>query len=161
MPSSREEWTKYEGHGIRLQHPPDWKPWENPKPLNGVLNWTVNPPDSDEDDTGVIYISEDSKMKVKPTFDEIVANEKKWPGVRLVNPPKQNNLAIGRCISYPRESQPGSYLATLNTHCYRDNGNYVKIWANIGRYKDNTKPDATSIRNSLIYERVLNSIEFL
>ncbi len=96
------------------------------------------------------------------SFDEIISNEKKWPGVRLVNTPKQLKLKVGRCISYPRELQEGGgYLATLHTHCYRDNGNYVDIWADIGRYKDNTKPDAVSIRNSLIYERVLNSIEFL
>lgn len=97
----------------------------------------------------------------KRTFEEFVAAEKKSPGVRLVNTPKQLKLKIGRCISYPVESQPGSFLATMHTHCYRDNGNYVDIWADIGRYKDNTKPDAASIRNALIYERVLNSIEFL
>ncbi len=157
----RDEWVTHESQGLRFQHPPDWKVFSKEVNKTSKKIWTVDPPNQETDDTGEIYISEHYDGKEKRTFDEFVAAEKKSPGVRLVNTPKQLKLKIGRCITYPRESQPGSYLATLNTHCYRDNGNYVEIWADIGRYKDNTKPDAVSIRNSLIYERVLNSIEFL
>ena len=83
-------------------------------------------------------------------------------GRRFINPPKKLKVKVGNCVSYPMEYRRGKiFKATIRSHCYRDNGNYVRIWADIGKYTDNTKPDEDSLRNARIYERVLESLEFL
>ena len=156
-------WKTYQDERVRVSYPEIWRVRHFAYPKGKEHVWAVEPPGAMEDDTGSVMISEKLQAK-KRSLEEFVANEKKYmaSGRRFINPPKKLKLKVGNCVSYPMEYRRGNiFSATIQSHCYRDNGNYVSIWADIGKYTDNTKPDEDSLRNARIYERVLESLEFL
>lgn len=153
-------WKTYQDEKIRVDYPEGWRVHRSNYSKENEVIWSVEPPGVMEDDLGRVMISEQEGTKRRP-FESFVEKVRKSPA-RFINPPRNLKFKWGRCVSYPKERKYGMVFgATIQSHCYRDNGNYLSIWADIRKYTDNTKPDEDSLKNARIYERVLESLEFL
>ena len=162
-PKSEKGWKTFQDERIRVDYPEEWSVYHAKLSKAREEMWVVEPPGAMEDDTGSVMISEKPHAQKWPLEEFLKIEEKNMTsGRRFINPPKKLKLKVGNCLSYPMEYKRGkNFSATIHAHCYRDNGNYVSIWADIGKYTDNTKPDEDSLKNARIYERVLESLEFL
>ena len=160
---SERGWKTYQDKRMRVDYPDRWSVLPAIFANGQEHTWSVEPPGVMENDLGRVMIVEKAEAKKRP-LEEFIANAEKrmTSGRRFINPPKNLKFKWGRCVSYPTERRYDKvHTATIQSHCYRDNGNYVSIWADIGKYMDNTKPDEDSLKNARIYERVLESLEFL